>query len=155
MANTLNGLEKAIAEMKLQSQKTADQLDALNSKLEDFIWEIRASFASPLLTFPKFDGSRALVWLARAKQYFLINKTPLDRRVGIAINAISGPAMPGLKLLLMRCSSLSWDKFTQELLRRFGDATICCCCSCCQNPAKKSYPHPMIITQLSYPPYPL
>ncbi|KAG6401700.1 hypothetical protein SASPL_138564 [Salvia splendens] len=103
-----------------QMQKTTDRIKALSSQIEDFMLEFRESFVSPTMTFPKFDGSKALAWLARANQYFLINKTPLDTRVDVAISAISGPAIPWLQLLLMRCSSLSWDKFAQELLRRFG-----------------------------------
>ena len=109
-----------------QTEATLDVvgLEKALAKMENFLLEFRASRASPVTTFPTFDGSEALAWLAQANQYFLINKTPLDRRVDVAINAISGPTMLLLKLLRMRCSSLSWDKFTQELLRRFGDAPI-------------------------------
>ncbi|KAG6408205.1 hypothetical protein SASPL_131209 [Salvia splendens] len=113
-------LQKALATE--QMQKTTDRIKALSSQIEDFMLEFRESFVSPTMTFPKFDGSEALAWLARENQYFLINKTPLDTRVDVAISAISGPAIPWLQLLLMRCSSLSWDKFAQELLRRFGDS---------------------------------
>ncbi|KAG6394568.1 hypothetical protein SASPL_145157 [Salvia splendens] len=70
---------------------------------------------------PIFDGSEPLVWLARANQYFLVNKTSSDRRVDVAMLAIDGPAKPWKQLLVRRCPSLSWDKFVQELLQRFGD----------------------------------
>ncbi|KAG6428014.1 hypothetical protein SASPL_112262 [Salvia splendens] len=55
LVNTLNGLEKAIAGMKLQSQKTADRIEVLSAKLDDFICEFRASLASQLMTFPKLS----------------------------------------------------------------------------------------------------
>ncbi|KAG6434476.1 hypothetical protein SASPL_106113 [Salvia splendens] len=108
-------------ETKWRSQEMADRIKALSTKLDDFIWEFRASLASQLMTFPQFDGSEVLVWLARANQYFLLNKTPSDRRVDFAMPAIDGPAKPWKQLLVHRCPSLSWDRFVQELLKRFGD----------------------------------
>ena len=171
MVNTLNGLEKAVAVMTLQSQKTADQLGALSTKLDDFIWEFRASLASQLMTFPQFDGSEVFVWLARPNQYFLLNKTPSDRRVDFAMPAIDGPAKPWKQLLVHRCPSISWDRFVQELFKRFGDTipsesrvtsnsskyisddivTV----HVAKNQPKTSqnfHPHPTIVLQLSYPP---
>ncbi|XP_042064093.1 uncharacterized protein LOC121807818 isoform X4 [Salvia splendens] len=70
---------------------------------------------------PIFGGSEPLAWLARANQYFLVNKTSSDRRVDVAMLAIDGPAKPWKQLLVRRCPSLSWDKLVQELLQRFGD----------------------------------
>ena len=99
------GLEKAIA------------------KMETFMLEFRAPRDVPLMTFPTFDGSGALTWLARAIQYFFLNKTPLDRRVDLAMIAINGPTKPWKQLLVRRCPSLSWDRFVRELLNRFGDTT--------------------------------
>ncbi|KAG6394567.1 hypothetical protein SASPL_145156 [Salvia splendens] len=130
-------------------QQTNERVSALGSKLDSMIEEVRAGFAALNHKFratpedgassenresnsvsagnkstspmPIFDGSEALAWLARANQYFLINKTPLDTRVDVAMLAIDGPAKPWKQLLVRRCPSLSWDKFVQELLQRFGD----------------------------------
>ena len=60
-----------------RTESTVDDVVGLEkaiAKMENFMLEFRASRASPLMTFPTFDGSEALVWLARSHQYFLINK---------------------------------------------------------------------------------
>lgn len=57
----VDGLEKAIADTELQSQKTAIQIETLNSQFEDFMLELRVSRVSPHMIFLKFDRSEPLV----------------------------------------------------------------------------------------------
>ncbi|XP_057791220.1 uncharacterized protein LOC131008354 [Salvia miltiorrhiza] len=75
------------------------------------------------MDLPGFDGSDAHSWLARAEQYFLVHATPTDQRVKIALIAMSSSAMPWIQMLLRRCPSLTWSRFTRELLIRFGDGS--------------------------------
>ena len=69
---------------------------------------------------PNFDGSEALAWLARAEQYFLISGTPPEDRVGIAMVALAGTALPWYQLLRQRVPDLTWARFARELMKRFG-----------------------------------
>ena len=73
------------------------------------------------LTMPTFDGSDAMAWLARAAQYFLVQKTPSENRVKVAMVALAGQALPWYQLLIKRCPTLSWAEFIRELLKRFGN----------------------------------
>ena len=43
---------------------------------------------------PTFDGTEAVAWLAWAEQYFLVSATALEKRVGVAMVALAGPALP-------------------------------------------------------------
>ncbi|KAG6405915.1 hypothetical protein SASPL_133509 [Salvia splendens] len=72
------------------------------------------------MELPSFDGTDVCGWLSRATQYFIVNKTPINQRVDLAMNALSGPVTPWIQLILRRCPNLSWDQFSQELLIRFG-----------------------------------
>ncbi|XP_042058544.1 uncharacterized protein LOC121802920 isoform X1 [Salvia splendens] len=172
----LDGLEKATKELNAQFQQTNVRISALGSKLDSLIEEMRAGFAalnhksratpeddassenresnsvsagikstSPM---PTFDGSEPLTWLARANQYFLINKTSSDRRVDVAMLAIEGPAKPWKQLLVRRCPSLSWDKFVQQLLQRFGDTITSEGCVA-GNSSKHSSEGPIATTQVA------
>ncbi|KAG6421606.1 hypothetical protein SASPL_118163 [Salvia splendens] len=70
--------------------------------------------ASPM---PTFDGTDALAWLARAEQYFLISDTAPEKRVGVAMVALAGAALPWYQLLRKRVPDLSWARFARELMK--------------------------------------
>ncbi|KAG6430773.1 hypothetical protein SASPL_108846 [Salvia splendens] len=86
---------------------------------------IPTSGTPPTMVLPSFDGTDALGWLARAGQYFMVNKTPDASRMDLALIALSGPALPWIQNLRRRFPSLSWDQFSRELLLRFGDDSAC------------------------------
>ncbi|XP_042027355.1 uncharacterized protein LOC121774573 [Salvia splendens] len=79
--------------------------------------------SQPSMSLPPFDGTDAIGWLARASQYFMVNKTPTSKRLDPALIALLGPALPWVQILMRRYPSLSWDQFAHELLVRFGDNT--------------------------------
>ncbi|XP_042044637.1 uncharacterized protein LOC121790506 [Salvia splendens] len=135
----LEGLEKVTGDLE-------KQLSAIDAKLGTFMLEVRATLAegfanrstdpvtnndpqtteaasgsSPPLTIPTFDGTDAIAWLARAEQYFLVSNIPLEKRLGVAMVALAGPALPWYQLLRRRLPALTWDRFQQELMKRFGD----------------------------------
>ncbi|XP_042016082.1 uncharacterized protein LOC121764058 [Salvia splendens] len=137
----LDVVEKANAELN-------ERVTTLESKLDSLLVEMRAGFAS--LTpgtkvppegeassenresnsvstgnnsespMPTFDGTDALAWLARAEQYFLISNTASEKRVGVAMVALAGAALPWYQLLRKRVPDLSWARFARELMKRFG-----------------------------------
>ncbi|XP_047961686.1 heat shock 70 kDa protein 15-like [Salvia hispanica] len=77
------------------------------------------------MDLPTFDGSDVLAWLASADQYFLVQKTPMEKRVELASTVLSGPAMSWIQFLQCRSPDLTWDQFSDELLIRFGsDLTL-------------------------------
>ncbi|KAG6399690.1 hypothetical protein SASPL_141171 [Salvia splendens] len=75
----------------------------------------------PSMALPSFDGTYALGWLARAGQYFMVNKTPDAARMDLALIALSGPALPWIQIVKRRYPSLSWSRYARELIIRFGD----------------------------------
>ncbi|XP_041999963.1 uncharacterized protein LOC121749458 [Salvia splendens] len=76
-----------------------------------------AASVSPM---PTLDGSDALAWLARAEQYFLIFGTTPENRVGLAMVALAGEALPWYQLLRHRVPDLPWARFARELMKHFG-----------------------------------
>ena len=137
----VDSLQVSVGNLNAQFQKTNERISAVASQLELFIAEMRktngrttdeesaenlesgtaekATTAS--LTMPSFDGSEAVGWLARAEQYFLVSNTPVENRVKVAMVALTGPALPWYQLLINRIPNLSWDRFLQELMKRFGN----------------------------------
>ncbi|XP_042045394.1 uncharacterized protein LOC121791530 [Salvia splendens] len=145
----LDVLEKATEEINARLQLSDGRAIALEAKVDAMVAEIRAGFAainaksggpgtgendppessesnstptggktpSPM---PTFEGTDALAWLARAEQYFLIAGTTPENRVGIAMVALAGPALPWYQLLRKRVPNLSWARFARELMKRFG-----------------------------------
>lgn len=73
------------------------------------------------MDLPTFDGSDPLGWLARADQYFLVHSTSTDMKLKLAVIAMAGATMSWIQLLLRRNPQLTWSKFSQELLERFGE----------------------------------
>ncbi|XP_057773558.1 uncharacterized protein LOC130992824 [Salvia miltiorrhiza] len=140
----LDGLEKAVEELitavdgfRTYQVSTDSKLDALLKKFNISPTgtgdesegsrdpESETETPTPLQVFqkmdlPNFDGTDALAWLARADQYFLVHETPRDKRLKTALIAMSGPAMAWVQLLLRRCPTLTWTRFSRELLNRFG-----------------------------------
>ncbi|XP_042067454.1 uncharacterized protein LOC121810792 [Salvia splendens] len=128
----LDTVEKANEELN-------ERVTSLESKLDSLLAEVRAGFAS--LTpgtkvppedeassenresnsvstgnqspspMPTFDGTDALAWLARAEQYFLISDTAPEKRVGVAMVALAGAALPWYQLLRRRNPDLSLPRF--------------------------------------------
>lgn len=137
-----------VDELNAQFLKTDERVTAISSQLVGFIAEVRAALptlnptdksgsnddsssdelesntvatgGSATMTMPNFDGSNALEWLARAEQYFLVSNTPKAKRVKVAMVTLAGPALPWYQLLRKRVPNLSWDRFTRELMKRFG-----------------------------------
>ncbi|XP_047979195.1 uncharacterized protein LOC125221112 [Salvia hispanica] len=109
-------MRAGFAALKLQS-KTVPEDDATSATPETNSATIGATSAFPM---PTFDGTEALAWLARAEQYFLISETSLEKRVGVAMVALAGPALPWYQLLRKRIPDLTWARFARELMKRFG-----------------------------------
>ncbi|XP_042045909.1 uncharacterized protein LOC121792148 [Salvia splendens] len=137
----LDAVEKANEELN-------ERVTSLESKLDSLLAVVRAGFASltpgtkvppedeassgnresnsvstgnqPPSPMPTFDGTDALAWLARAEQYFLISDTAPEKRVGVAMVALAGAALPWYQLLRRRNPDLSWARFARELMKRFG-----------------------------------
>lgn len=51
----------------------------------------------------------------------MVNKTPDAARMDVALIALSGPALPWIKIVRRRYPSLSWNQFARELIIRFSD----------------------------------
>ena len=129
-----------VNKLKIQCLEMDESVSALGSQLERFRAEMRAAFfygnpnstigsfpkdssnghgsntkipdSTPPITIPTFNGSDAIAWLARAEQYFLVSKIPLDNRVSVPMEALIGLALPWIQLLMRRIPTLSWDRFT-------------------------------------------
>lgn len=134
-----------INEVNVQIQATNDRVAAMDSKIDSFITEMRAAITTGIpnlthtgtpeatvhantaqggtspMTIPTFDGSDALSWLARAEHYFFISNVLMENRIGVAMVALAGPALPWYQLLRRRIPNLTWAQFTRELMKRFGD----------------------------------
>lgn len=52
---------------------------------------------------------------------FLVSATAPEKRVGVAMVALAGPALPWYQLLIKRSPNLGWEQFIQELMKRFGN----------------------------------
>lgn len=77
--------------------------------------------AQPRMELPCFDGTNARSWLLRAEQYFLVHETPEFQRVKMAM---VGTAMSWFQLLQRRIPGVSWSTLKEELLLRFGEASV-------------------------------
>ncbi|KAG6383191.1 hypothetical protein SASPL_157062 [Salvia splendens] len=71
---------------------------------------IPTSGTPPAMALPSFDGTDALGWLARAGQYFMVNKTPDASRMDLALIALSGPALPWIQILRRSYEALAATK---------------------------------------------
>ncbi|KAF2324770.1 hypothetical protein GH714_016726 [Hevea brasiliensis] len=72
------------------------------------------------IELPNFDRVDPVGWLARAEQYFLINKTTDEMKVQLALICMEGPALHWMRWLCQRTPNISWSQLTLELLQRYG-----------------------------------
>lgn len=82
---------------------------------------VAPSAAFPRMELPSFKGSEPRAWIARAAQFFLVHRTPMTDRVGLALVAMSGNALYGMQWMLRRFPDITWSQFTSELLLCFDD----------------------------------
>ncbi|KAH6797171.1 hypothetical protein C2S52_021725 [Perilla frutescens var. hirtella] len=77
----------------------------------------------PRMDLPLFDGHDPLPWLAQAKQYFMVHRTPLCERAQLTPIAMTGRSMFWAQWVLRRSSTIPWGQFAQVLIEQFGDSS--------------------------------
>lgn len=66
-----------------------------------------------------FLGEDIIGWLFRVEQYFTINRTPEEKKVGEVVICLEGKAINWFQWLDARKPIGSWRDFKQALLNRF------------------------------------
>ncbi|KAK6123709.1 hypothetical protein DH2020_042544 [Rehmannia glutinosa] len=72
------------------------------------------------IEIPMFTGDDPIGWLARAEQYFAIQRTREDLKVATTFISMEGPALHWLRWLQQQSPTLTWEQFKSELLEEFG-----------------------------------
>ncbi|GJN10710.1 hypothetical protein PR202_ga28827 [Eleusine coracana subsp. coracana] len=74
----------------------------------------------PKMSFPKFDGADPVVWKEKCLDYFEIFSIPADMWVTSACLHMEGNAAKWLKVFRKQHGTVSWEKFMEAVLDKFG-----------------------------------
>jgi len=75
------------------------------------------------IEFPRFNGENVNQWIYQCENYFLIDKTPNEFKVQLAIVHLEGKALQWHTALMkfgLDIDAPSWPRFTKSLIEWFG-----------------------------------
>jgi len=76
------------------------------------------------IDFPRFNGESVNQWIYQCENYFLIDNTPDEFKVKLAIVYLEGKTLQWHTALGKSCSNSSlpsWQEYKKQLIDRFGD----------------------------------
>ncbi|XP_022030328.1 uncharacterized protein LOC110931233 [Helianthus annuus] len=80
------------------------------------------------LEFPKFDGSDVDGWIYRAEHFFMVDETPEDAKMRIAVIHLEGKALQWhqghLKARGIKIKDIPWDEYKKDVVHRFADSFV-------------------------------
>ncbi|KAJ9541667.1 LOW QUALITY PROTEIN: hypothetical protein OSB04_028173 [Centaurea solstitialis] len=85
-----------------------------NDRLNEFQMAVKK------VELPMFDGDDPVGWITRAEVYFEVQGTPANIKVKLAKLSMEGATIHWFNLLWATTENLTWEKFKQALIERYG-----------------------------------
>ncbi|GJX95678.1 retrotransposon-related protein [Tanacetum coccineum] len=77
-------------------------------------------FSLPKVKLPISEGIDPRGWITRAKLYYQVHKTPLDKQLNLVQVCMDGPTLKWYTNLMIKHPNTTWDLFKDKLMVRFN-----------------------------------